>query len=187
MTPRDFLRFRSVLNPASGFQSIQFREVEFLTGIRDASLMKYIELTSDDHVRLTRRLEEPSLRTTLFRLLARQGFAVTVPDEEGNIEEGQREATMAELHRLYREPEKYFHLYTLTESLVEHDQNLLLWRFHHVRVVERLIGTKMGTGGSSGVEYLSSTLARRAYPMLWEARGRLSDEDVYQAYQAGRA
>ncbi|MFU8803195.1 MAG: tryptophan 2,3-dioxygenase [Bradymonadaceae bacterium] len=188
MTPRDFLKFRSVLNPASGFQSIQFREVEFLTGIRDASLMKHIELTSDDYARLTRRLEERSLRTALYELFRRQGFAVEIPGEDGELEADARESTLEALHRLYREPEKFHHLYTLTEALVEHDQNILLWRFHHVRVVERLIGTKkMGTGGSAGVQYLSSTLSRRAYPLLWEVRGRLCDEDVYSSHQAGKA
>lgn len=187
MTPRDFLRFRSVLNPASGFQSIQFREVEFLTGIRDPSLMRHIELTSDDHARLSRRLEERSLRTVLYELLQREGFPVIIPTEDGELDEAGKEATLNALYRLYREPEKYFHLYTLAEAFVEHDQNILLWRFHHVRVVERLIGTKMGTGGSAGVDYLSSTLSRRAYPHLWEARGRLSDEDVYRSHQAGKA
>lgn len=179
MTPRDFLRFRSALNPASGFQSIQFRELEFLTGIRDRSVLKHIDQTSDDRRRLERRLESASLRTNFYELLDRQGFEVEVPPEEGDLSEAQREKNLAGLYRLYRYPEKYFHLYTLAEALVEHDQNLLLWRFHHVRVVERLIGTKPGTGGSSGVEYLSSTLSRRAYPSLWEVRGTLSDDEIY--------
>ena len=179
MMPRDFLRFRSALNPASGFQSIQFRELEFLTGIRDRTLLRYIDQSSDDSKRLQARLEAPSLRTWFYRLLKRQGFEVEVPPEEEEIGAEMREKNLEGLFGLYRYPEDHFHLYTLAESLVEHDQNLLLWRFHHVRVVERLIGTKPGTGGSSGVKYLSSTLSQRAYPVLWEVRGTLSDEEIY--------
>ena len=179
MTPRDFLKFRSVLNPASGFQSIQFRELEFLSGIRDRSVLEHIDQGVEENRRLIRRLEEPSMRTRFYELLQRQGFDVIVPDEDGSIEEGAREQNLESLWKLYRYPEATFHLYTLSESLVEHDQNLLLWRFHHVRVVERLIGTKRGTGGSAGVAYLNSTLQKRAYPVLWEVRGTLSDEDIY--------
>ncbi len=183
MTPRDFLRFRAALNPASGFQSIQFREVEFVTGIRDPSLLKHIDQTDDDSRRLRERLESPSLRTHLYELLVRQGFEVGIPPEEGELTPEMRTQNLEALWRLYRYPEANFHLYTLAESLVEHDQNILLWRFHHVRVVERLIGTKPGTGGSSGVEYLSSTLERRAYPVLWEVRGTLSDEEIYGTHE----
>lgn len=179
MTPRDFLEFRSALNPASGFQSIQFREVEFVSGIRDEAVMKYIDLTGDDRARLERRLAEPSLRTALFALLRRQGFDVVVPGEMEVFEGEAREQTLAALLELYRNPRAHYHLYTLAEALVEHDQNILLWRFHHVRVVERLIGTKPGTGGSSGVMYLSSTLNKRAYPLLWEVRGMLSEDEFY--------
>ncbi len=183
MTPRDFLRFREALNPASGFQSIQFRELEFLTGIKDPTVMVHIELTGDDRERLEARLEKPSLRTSLFELLRRRGFDVAIPGEDDTpLEPEAREHTMQELLKLYSEPERHFHLYRLAEAFVEHDQNLLLWRFHHVRVVERLIGTKTGTGGSSGVQYLSSTLSKRAYPLLWEVRGLLTDDAVYTSH-----
>ncbi len=183
MTPRDFLRFREALNPASGFQSIQFREVEFLTGIKDPAVLVHIELTGDDRERLERRLEKPSLRTSLFELLRRRGFDVAIPSEDDTpLDPETRDHTMQELLKLYSEPERYFHLYRLAEAFVEHDQNLLLWRFHHVRVVERLIGTKTGTGGSSGVQYLSSTLNKRAYPLLWEVRGLLTDDAAYTSH-----
>ncbi len=179
MTPRDFLRFRDALNPASGFQSIQFRELEFLTGIKDPAVMVHIELTGPDRERLNARLASPSLRTSLFELLRRQGFDVAIPAEDGSpLSETERERTLQELLKLYDQPERHFHLYRLAEALVEHDQNLLLWRFHHVRVVERLIGTKSGTGGSSGVQYLSSTLNKRAYPLLWEVRGLLTGDQT---------
>ena len=179
MTPRDFLSFRRALNPASGFQSIQFREVEFVTGIRRGGVMKGIELTDEQRARLEARLNAPSLRTQFFQLLQRKGFRVHVPADDAVLEGEEREQTMQELKRIYENPEKYFHIYSLCEALVEHDQNLLLWRFHHVRVVERLIGTKHGTGGSPGVKYLESTLQKRGFPMLWEVRGMLSDEAFY--------
>ncbi|MEZ4462881.1 MAG: tryptophan 2,3-dioxygenase family protein [bacterium] len=179
MTPRDFLSFRRALNPASGFQSIQFREVEFVTGIRRGGVMKGIELTDEQRARLEARLSAPSLRTQFFELLQRKGFRVHVPADDSVLEGEEREQTMQELKRIYENPEKYFHIYSLCEALVEHDQNLLLWRFHHVRVVERLIGTKHGTGGSPGVKYLESTLQKRGFPMLWEVRGLLSDEAFY--------
>jgi len=179
MQPRDFLAFRNALKPASGFQSIQFREVEFLTGIKRPEVLEYVELNDEQRDRLETRLEEPSLRETFFELLGDLGFEVTVPDGDETLEDEARETTVEALREIYAGPREHHHIYTLAESLVEHDQKLLMWRFHHVRVVERLIGTKSGTGGSPGVEYLESTLESRAYPLLWEVRGELSDEEFY--------
>jgi tryptophan 2,3-dioxygenase len=180
MTPRDFLSFRSALNPASGFQSAQFREVEFASGMKaGGEVMKNMQMLDEERQRLEQRLEQPSLRTEFYELLGRLGYEVEAPPEEGPMQPEARERTMEGLHDVYEFPEKHFHVYTLAEALVEHDQNILLWRFHHVRVVERLIGTKPGTGGSAGVDYLSSTLEKRAFPILWEVRGRLSDEALY--------
>lgn len=179
MTPRDFLSFRAALNPASGFQSIQFREVEFATGIKDRRVIEGIELTDDDRVRLHQRLDAPSLRTDFYELLQRLNFDVRVPPDEGDEDTEISAHNLHALKELYSHPEKYFHVYSLAENLVSHDQNILLWRFHHVRVVERLIGTKMGTGGSPGVRYLESTLRRRAFPDLWSVRGTLEDAEFY--------
>jgi len=179
MTPRDFLSFRRALNPASGFQSIQFREVEFVTGIKQGGVMKGIELTDAQRARLEERLAATSVRTHFYQLLQRKGFDVEVPTDDHILEGEALEKTYAELRRIYEYPEKYFHIYSLCEALVQHDQNILMWRFHHVRVVERLIGTKHGTGGSPGVKYLDSTLNKRAFPMLWAVRGMLSDDEFY--------
>ena len=180
MMPRDFLSFRAALNPASGFQSVQFREVEFATGIKDGPILKSVQCSEAEMARLEKRLEQPSIRQRFFKMLQRKGFDVEVPLEDGTTLEGEPlERTMQELLRLYKHPENFYSLYTLSEALVQHDQNLLLWRFHHVRVVERLIGAKMGTGGSPGVRYLESTLTKRAYPLLWSARGLMSDEEFY--------
>lgn len=179
MTPRDFLSFRAALNPASGFQSVQFRELEFLTGMKVPKIMNSINASDGEVTRITRRLEEPSLRDLFYQLMQRKGFDVVVPPTEGLLEGEELSRTLAGLVQLYERPDKYYNLYTLAEALVTHDQNLLLWRFHHVRVVERLIGAKMGTGGSAGVRYLESTLTKRAFPMLWHARGEMSDEEFF--------
>lgn len=179
MTPRDFLSFRKVLNPASGFQSVQFREVEFVTGMKNPRVLKSMTCTDEEKARLDRRLTEPSLRDRFYRLLRRKGFEVEIPADDAPDDDPSSQRTLEEMSRLFKYPEDYFDLYTLSEALVEHDQNLLLWRYHHVRVVERLIGAKMGTGGSSGVRYLESTLTKRAYPVLWSARGLLDDEEFY--------
>ena len=179
MQPRDFLAFRAALRPASGFQSIQFREVEFMTGIRRPEVLEYVELTDDQRERLEGRLEEPSLRKSFYQLLRRLDFDVHVPEDEELPEGEERERTLEALLEIYSHPRDHYHIYQLAESLVEHDQKLLTWRFHHVRVVERLISTKTGTGGSPGVDYLQSTLDSRAYPLLWDVRGELSDEDFY--------
>ena len=179
MTPRDFLSFRAALNPASGFQSVQFRELEFFTGMKTPAVLKSIEANEEESARLRRRLEEPSLRDLFYELLQRKGFDVVVPPAEGALEGEELEQTFKALLQLYEYPDKYFNLYSLAESLVSHDQNLMLWRFHHVRVVERLIGSKMGTGGSAGVRYLESTLTKRAYPMLWHVRGEMNDAEFF--------
>lgn len=180
MTPRDFASFRSILNPASGFQSVQFREVEFVTGIRDRRVMRGIRLTDSERARLEDRLAAPSLRDVFYEELRQRGFDVVMPTETGTWEDdADRERTRVALLEIYARPDQNFHLYNLAESMVGHDQALLLWRFHHVRVVERLIGTKMGTGGSPGVRYLESTLSKRAFPLLWSVRAGIRDEEVY--------
>ena len=121
------------------------------------------------------------VRIPLLRGLAkpRRRFDVVTPDKDGNLSEEDRERTLKGLLQIYRSPENYFHLYNLCEAAVEHDQWILMWRFHHVRVVERLIGTKRGTGGSMGVKYLASTLEKRAFPLIWQVRGLLEDNDFY--------
>lgn len=180
MAPRDFASFRSILNPASGFQSVQFREVEFLTGMKDARVLKGIRLDDEERARLTRRLEAPSIRDIFFDVLQHKGYDVVSPNNtDGEWTPEDRQRTMDALLEVYSKPEHHFHIYNLCEALVEHDQCILLWRFHHVRVVERLIGRKRGTGGSAGVDYLSSTLSKRAFPLLWEVRAYLEDSELY--------
>jgi tryptophan 2,3-dioxygenase len=163
MTPQDFLVFRSKLAPASGFQSAQFREIEFLSGLRDPLyLRRFRGLTSIERDRLERRLNEPSLWDGYLELLRHNGFRV---DE--------REERFAAYLEIANDRERYGPLWDLAESLVDHDQAWSLWRARHVLMAERQIGTKPGTGGSAGGAYLRSRIDLRFYPELWELRSQL--------------
>ena len=163
MTPQDFLAFRSLLAPASGFQSVQFRELEFLSGARDASFLERLKQASDeDRARLQRRLDEPSLWDAFVALLERRGLPVATQEER-----------RASLLLLARDRTSYGELWDLAEALLSHDALSSQWRSRHVDMVERQIGTKTGTGGSSGAPYLRGRLAVRYFPELWELRGYL--------------
>jgi tryptophan 2,3-dioxygenase len=163
MTPHEFNAFRDHLNPASGFQSIQFREMEFLCGVRRTETLAHIHMDGEERARLERRLQEPSLYDHVKELLARRGYAV----EAG--------APLVESFRkIYTHADEAYDLYLLLEDLIEFDERFLLWRGRHVRMVERMIGQRMGTGGSSGAQYLNTTLAHRFFPELWEVRTHLS-------------
>jgi tryptophan 2,3-dioxygenase len=162
MTPQDFLAFRSLLAPASGFQSVQFRELEFLSGARDAAYLDRLRQASpQERERLEQRLAEVSLWDAFLRLLEGRGFAV------GSVEE--RRETLLTLAR----DRTHAELWEVAEALLTHDALASQWRSRHVDMVERQIGTKPGTGGSSGGEYLRSRLALRYFPELWELRSYL--------------
>lgn len=163
MTPQDFLEFRHRLAPASGFQSAQFRELEFLSGHKDAGfLSRFRGLSDDERARLERRLAEPSLWDAFLEVLASAGFATEDDDDV-------RRALLA----VARDRQAHAELWELGEALLEHDEKQAAWRARHVTMVERQIGTKSGTGGSSGAPYLRSRLTLRFYPLLWEIRGAL--------------
>jgi tryptophan 2,3-dioxygenase len=153
MAPQEFLRFRSELAPASGFQSVQFREIEFLSGLKDARYLARIETTADEESRLRRRLDEPSLWDAFGELL--------------------RTRHVSSLQDLFWDRPRLGDLFELSEALLDHDQAFSLWRARHVQMVERQIGAKPGTGGSAGVGYLRATLGKRFFPELWELRSRL--------------
>lgn len=159
MAPIGFLEFRDQLNPASGFQSMQFREIEFVSGAKDEKLMKHF---ADDQIateNLKRRFKEPTLAEAFWGLLEREGFAA-----------GSRDERAGAIVRILEKPEEYPELNILQDLLVEHDKNISLWRYHHVLMVERMLGAKKGTGGSEGVRYLQTTLSKRFFPEIWEAR-----------------
>lgn len=159
MTPLGFLGFRDELNPASGFQSMQFREIEFASGLKDENLLR--EFATDEYAyqRLQKRFGAPTLADAFFAFLARRGFQI-------NSHELRTRAVLEVLTHF----EERYEEFQLAESLIAHDEYFGLWRLHHVRMVERMMGTKRGTGGSEGVGYLQTTLDKKFYPQLWEAR-----------------
>lgn len=165
MTPLDFLEFRGKLNPASGFQSLQFRELEFVSNLKDPKIMTHLKSDPESLQKLEKRLGEPTLWDAFLELLKKNGFAI--PDDRNSAE------LSRELSRLHRESQKYYDLFLLAEEMIAYDEHIGLWRIHHVRMVERMIGNKIGTGGSEGVKYLSSTLTKKCFPELWDARTHL--------------
>jgi tryptophan 2,3-dioxygenase len=162
MTPQDFLAFRALLAPASGFQSVQFRELEFLSGRRSPELVARLRLSAAERERLDRRLAEPSLWDAYCALLASRGLPV-----------GEEDARRESLLAVARDRERYGDLWDVAEGLVTHDELVGQWRARHVDMVERQIGTKSGTGGSSGAPYLRRSLGVRFFPELWELRSYL--------------
>jgi tryptophan 2,3-dioxygenase len=180
MTPRDFCHFRSALAPASGFQSAQFRELEFLMGLKEPNYLRSFPPGTSARARLDARLAAPSLRDGIHTLLRKAGFVVA-DDIDTNPEAF--EASVRSLLPVYAEPEAHRDLHDLCEAVVALDQWVAIWRFHHVRVVERVIGSKHGTGGSPGVKYLDSTTTRRAFPLLWAVRSYLDEHELFAAYR----
>lgn len=177
MRPADFLAFRSALNPASGFQSVQFRELEAALGLRDERLASF---TSGDprHGALRERMAAPSLSDALYATLRARGHDVVTPSDERT--EAEEDATLAALAVVYDSPDDHALIYELCEALVEIDEQIVLWRRHHVMMVERHIGDKPGTGKGTtgdldGIRYLKTTLMRKAFPDLWAVRTVLTD------------
>lgn len=166
MLPQDFLQFRGYLAPASGFQSVQFREIEFISGLKEPGLLSRLSETPEEQARLERRLSEPTLWDAFCALLEANGLPM--PTGEENVE-----ARRASLLKMMRDKDAYPELFYTAESLMTHDELFVLWRQHHLLMVERQIGSKTGTGGTAGVSYLRSTLDKRFYPELWELRSYL--------------
>jgi tryptophan 2,3-dioxygenase len=172
MKPVEFLQFRHRLMPASGFQSIQFREMEFLCGMKDARYLRFFENRPDLQERLQLRLDARDIRQTYYQMLRSMGYALPedISVKALDADEEARSQVLRSLLPLYQDPEENLPLNLLSESMISMDQNLAHWREHHVRVVERVIGHKRGTGGSQGVCYLQSTTSKKAFPLLWEVR-----------------
>jgi tryptophan 2,3-dioxygenase len=167
MSPREFLHFRDNLKPASGFQSIQFRELEFVSNLKQPQIVGSLDCEPEATERLKRRLQEPTLWDAFLDLMKSQGF--NIPEDKNS------ETIKSELVRLHEEQQAHYDLYLLSEALIEYDEFFGLWRLHHIRMVERMIGSKIGTGGSQGVKYLSTTLTKKCFPELWDMRTNLID------------
>jgi tryptophan 2,3-dioxygenase len=166
MSPRDFLDFREKLKPASGFQSVQFRELEFVSNLKDAGILEHLVVEQEGMEHLKRRLEEPTLWDAFLDLMKNEGFQI--PEDKDSM------AIKKELARLHEEYLQHYDLFLLSEAMIEYDEFFGLWRLHHVRMVERMIGSKPGTGGSEGVRYLMTTVGKKCFPELWDMRTYLT-------------
>ena len=161
LTPVDYLAFRHVLGTSSGFQSAQFRELEFRFGLKDPAYLNHYAEGTDERALLDSALERPSLRDASHGALERAGF---------DLGDRSVAALAAAWLHVYRDAERWFELYQLAEKLVDLDDSLASWRHKHVLTVERIIGSRTGTGGSAGASYLRSTLDKRVFPELWALR-----------------
>ena len=155
MTPISFLAFRDELNPASGFQSMQFREIEFSSGLKDKTILREFETDEFARARLEARLNGPTLADCFYHVLERRGLTVL--------------EVVTHFEQKYEE-------FQLAEALLEHDEYFSLWRYHHIKMVERMVGAKRGTGGSEGIGYLKTTIDKKFFPELWEARTHLDSK-----------
>lgn len=175
MTPADYLQFRHAFGQASGFQSASYRMVEFLLGNRRAVLLRPHEHRPDLHGPLEAVLHAPSVYDLALRLLAERGLPV--PDEVLNrdltLPPALNETVLDSWLTVYRDPETYWDLYELAEKLLDVEDNFRRWRFNHLTTVERTIGFKPGSGGTSGAGYLRGVLSVVLFPELWEVRTRL--------------
>ena len=168
MLPTHFLAFRGKLAPASGFQSEQFRELEFLCGLKDEKMLRYHELTPETHAILNRRLREDSLRDVFFQAL--EALGTLLPSAANASETEKFQARAQAIHALYRDERNHRDWIDVCERLTEFDELVVGWRLRHIQMVERTIGVRMGTGGSAGSSYLKPTLDKKFFPELWEAR-----------------
>ncbi len=172
MTPVDYLKFRDALGPASGFQSYGYRKLEFLLGNKNASFVEVHRHDPEVYEELKRILEHPSLYDVVLRKLSGDGFEIDAGKLERDFSQPYEpnDSVKAAWFAIYREPEKYFELYELAEKLVDIEDAFQAWRFKHMYTVQRIIGNRPGTGGSSGVPFLKKALETSFFPELFAIR-----------------
>jgi tryptophan 2,3-dioxygenase len=172
LTPSEYMEFRHVLGPASGFQSLQYRLVEFLLGNKNADMIAVFSYDPVQQAELRAALEAPSLYDEFLQYLARAGHAIpqTCLQRDWSRPHQENPELIAPLRRIYEDPKRFWAEYHLSEQLVDVEGSFQLWRFRHMKTVERIIGHKRGTGGSSGVAFLKQALALTFFPELLEVR-----------------
>lgn len=172
MTPSEYSRLRDSLGESSGFQSYQYRIIEFLLGNKNAVMLKPHAHRADLHAQVEQALAEPSIYDEAIRLLARHGYAISEGQLERDFSQPRQadESVAAAWLDVYREPERHWALYELAEELVDLEDAFRQWRFRHATTVERVIGFKRGTGGTAGVAYLRKMLDVVLFPELWQIR-----------------
>ncbi|MCC6008190.1 MAG: tryptophan 2,3-dioxygenase [Rhodobacteraceae bacterium] len=172
MTPSEYTRFRDGLGQSSGFQSHQYRLIEFMVGNRNRAMMRPHAHRADLHARLEAELARPSLYDAALRLVAQNGIAI--PDDvlsrDLSLPHAPHDGVRAAWAEIYRAPETHWALYEMAEKLVDFEDYFRRWRFNHVTTVERVIGFKRGTGGTGGVSYLRRMLEVELFPDLWHVR-----------------
>jgi len=174
MTPSEYTQFRDELGASSGFQSHQYRLIEFILGNRNQSLLKVHEHRAELHKMLSQELARKSLYHVVLDLLS-DAMGTTFTEEDYRLNESHQasDAVMKAWITVYENPKEHWNLYELAEKLVDLEDYFRRWRFNHVTTVERIIGFKRGTGGTSGVKYLRSMLEVELFPELWNLRGAL--------------
>ncbi|MCB1561268.1 MAG: tryptophan 2,3-dioxygenase [Xanthomonadales bacterium] len=180
LTPSEYVQFRGALGSASGFQSLQYRLVEFLLGNKNADMIALFAHAPEQQDVLRAVLEAPSLYDEFLRYLSRHGHAVPAECVERDFSEPHRRnpALVPVFKRIYEDTESHWSAYHLCEQLVDVEESFQLWRFRHMKTVERIIGYKRGTGGSSGVGFLKQALELTFFPELFEVRTVLENRHV---------
>ncbi len=173
MLPTHFMAFRGKLEPASGFQSEQFREIEFLCGLKDEKLLRQHAHDPEAYARLERRLHAPSLHDVFFDALAAIGKLPATTGNAPQSDEARFQLRAEAVRNIYEDEHNYRDWIDVCERLTEFDELMVAWRLRHIQVVERIIGARRGTGGTEGTSYLRTTLTKRLFPELWEARTML--------------
>lgn len=175
LTPAEYLEFRDKLGKASGFQSYQYRLIEFALGYKSKHILKIYENDQVIHDALIKAYQAPSIYDVSIGALAKAGFPINsdLLDRDYSIVYSGDSTVQAAWEKVYKDVDKYWDLYELAEKLVDIEDWLQQWRFRHMKTVERIIGFKIGTGGSSGVSYLKQVLEHRFFPELWDLRTTL--------------
>ncbi len=175
LTPSEYSQMRHVLGTASGFQSVQYRLLEFLLGNKDEQMLTIHGPETAAGRELRNHLEQPSLYDEFLRSLARQGHPIPYERTERDWRQPYEShpQVVEAFRRIYEQPRKYWDAYDMCEKLVDFEENFQLWRFRHMKTVERIIGYKPGTGGSSGVSFLRKAVHIAFFPELLEVRTRI--------------
>jgi tryptophan 2,3-dioxygenase len=183
LTPSEYMEFRDILGPSSGFQSLQYRTVEFLMGNKNAAMLKVFAHEPGAAGRLREVLEAPTLYDEFLRYLARWGHAVPAAHLERDWSKPHVSdpALLPVFERIYEDTATHWREYALCEDLVDLETQFQLWRFRHMRTVMRIIGFKRGTGGSSGVSFLRRALDLTFFPELFEVRTAIGPGRDYAA------
>lgn len=172
LTPSEYAQFCHVLGPASGLQSFQYRAIEFLFGNKDAAMLRVFQHKPNTYTFLDRILRQPSIYDELFRYMKRKGFAIPddVADRDWTLPYRSNPELVTVIKQVYEDPRNHWAEYEMFEKLLDVEEQQILWRVRHLTIVERIIGFKMGTGGSSGAPFLRKGLEVRLFPELWDVR-----------------